>query len=65
MHYNLNCSNRSFLPSRNDSHQILAWGEEQLINHTSVTSLIESDFKDVENQVERSGTGIVFMAMDG
>ena len=44
---------------------MFARGEEQLINHASVTSLVESDFDDVEYQVERSGTGIVFMAMDG
>jgi hypothetical protein len=48
-----------------DSHQILVWGEEQLINQASGSSLIESDFDEIKNQVERSGTCIVFMAMDG
>jgi hypothetical protein len=44
---------------------MLAWGEAQLINNSSAALFIESDFDDVENEVERSGTGIVFMAMDG
>jgi hypothetical protein len=65
MHYNLHCSNRSLLPSRDDSYQMLAWGEAQLINNSSAALFIKSDFDAVENEVERSGTGIVFMAMDG
>jgi len=48
-----------------DSRQTPQQRSEQLFNHASTPNVTKSDIDNVENLVERSGSGIVFIAMDG
>ena len=58
MYYTLHHSKGSLMLSADDRHQVLAWSERQLGKHAGKVSIIESDFDDNENQIERTGTGL-------
>ena len=44
--------------SADDRHQVIEWGKRQLGNQAGLISVIESDFAEIEDLVEKDGTGI-------
>jgi hypothetical protein len=65
MHYNLHSLCGPLLASTDDSQQANEWDGEQYFNHDSAPSITKSNFADFESLVEKSGSGIVFIAMEG
>jgi hypothetical protein len=58
MYYTLHHSKGSLILSADDRHQVLAWSERQLGKHAGLVSIIESEFDENGNLVEKTGTGI-------
>ena len=44
--------------SADDRLQVIEWGKRQLGNQAALISVIESDLAQIENLVEKDGTGI-------
>jgi hypothetical protein len=58
MYYLLHHSKGTLMLSADDRHQVIEWGKRQLGNQAGLISVIESDFAEIENLVEKDGTGI-------
>jgi hypothetical protein len=58
MFYLLHHSKGTLMLSADDRLQVIEWGKRQLGTQARLISVIESDVEEIENLVERSGTGI-------
>jgi hypothetical protein len=58
MYYLLHHSKGTLMLSADDRHQVIEWSVRQLGKGAAMVSVIESEFPDIKDRVEQSGTGI-------
>jgi hypothetical protein len=58
MYYLLHHSKGTLMLSADDRHQVIEWSVRQLGRGAAMVSVIKSEFPDIQDRVEQSGTGI-------
>ena len=58
MYYLLHHSKGTLMLSADDRRQVIEWSVRQLGRGANMVSVIESEFPDIQDQVEQSGTGL-------